>query len=49
MKKTYFAPEIEISVFATEDIITVSSTSTVSDPAPLSDSEFDTTYTDLFN
>ncbi|MBQ8195643.1 MAG: hypothetical protein IJZ47_09790 [Oscillospiraceae bacterium] len=51
MKKAYFAPEIEISVFATEDIITVSGTvtTTVSDPTPLSDSQYDTTYTDLFN
>lgn len=49
MKKTYFAPEIEISVFATEDIITVSGTSTVSDPAPLGDADYDTTYGDLFS
>ncbi len=46
MKKAYIAPEIEISVFATEDIITVSGT--VSSPTPLSDKDYDTTYDELF-
>ena len=48
MKKAYFAPEIEISVFATEDIITASTVDTIADPTPLEDKDYDTTYNELF-
>ncbi len=48
MKKTYFRPEIEISVFATEDIITASGTS-LSNSGELTDAAFDVTYNDLFS
>ena len=48
MKKTYFRPEIDISVFATEDIITASSVDTIAQPTPLEDADYDTTYSELF-
>ena len=47
MKKTYFRPEIEISVFKTEDIITTSGAS-ISNGGELTDSAFDVTYDELF-
>ncbi len=48
MKKTYFRPEIDISVFATEDIITTSSISGMESPTALDDAAYDTTYDELF-
>lgn len=47
MKMVYSAPEIEISVFTTEDIITASNTSISA--TPLDDQDYDTTYDDLFD
>lgn len=48
MKKEYIKPEIEISVFDTEDIITVSSASSMTDGGELSDTNADASYNDLF-
>lgn len=59
MKKSYISPEIEISVFASEDIITASGngnsddnptiTNSLKTQTNLSDSEFDVAYTSLFS
>lgn len=51
MKMKYAKPEIEISVFDTEDIITVSNeteTSSVTSAGELSDSHGDAAYSDIF-
>lgn len=48
MKKAYFAPEIEISVFATEDIITASATGSIAEPTALGDADYDVKYDELF-
>ena len=50
MKKAYLKPELEISVFATEDIITTSAVDTIDtdNAAPLGDADFDVSYKDLF-
>lgn len=48
MKKEYIKPEIEISVFDTEDIITVSGVSSMTNGGELSDVSSDASYKDLF-
>ena len=48
MKKEYIKPEIEISVFDTEDIITVSGAASLTNGGELSDTNSDVSYKDLF-
>ena len=49
MKKAYMKPSIDISVFDTEDIITVSGTGAgLTNDGELKDSDFDVDYGDLF-
>lgn len=50
MKMKYDKPEIEISVFNTEDIITVSSVTDdgITTSGALSDTTYDDTYKNLF-
>ena len=47
MKKLYSAPELEISVFVTEDIITTSGNS-IENKGDLSDAFYDVDYQSLF-
>lgn len=48
MKMKYAKPEIEISVFDTEDIITVSGETSSVVTSELTDSYADATYSDIF-
>ena len=48
MKKFYSAPELVISLFVIEDIITASSTS-VENKGALSDAAYDVDYSELFS
>lgn len=48
MKKEYIKPEIEISVFDTEDIITVSGAASLANGGELGDANVDVSYKDLF-
>lgn len=48
MKKEYIKPEIEISVFDTEDIITVSGAAPLTNGGELGNTSADVSYKDLF-
>lgn len=50
MKMKYVKPEIEITAFTTEDIITASGTATIdtANATELKDTDFDGIYSDIF-